>query len=99
MRGPRHENNIYSQDRPARGRRSIHGRTALNAWPLVVADRPPDMVRGARMTYYRSKAAAQALADELTLQDRDAWRYDVQACPRGFYVAVFDDDGHFLGVL
>ena len=51
------------------------------------------------MTYYRSKAAAQALADELTMQDRDAWRYDVQACPRGFYVAVFDDDGHFLGVL
>ena len=51
------------------------------------------------MTYYKSKAAAQALADELTLQDRDAWRYDVQACPRGFYVAVFDDDGHFLGVL
>jgi hypothetical protein len=51
------------------------------------------------MTYYRSKAAAQALADELTLQDRDAWRYDVQACPRGFYVAVFDDDGHFLGAL
>ena len=42
---------------------------------------------------------AQALADELTMQDRDAWRYDVQACPRGFYVAVFDDDGHFLGVL
>ena len=51
------------------------------------------------MTYYKSKAAAQALADELTLQDRDAWRYDVQACPRGFYVAVFDDDGHFLGNL
>jgi hypothetical protein len=54
---------------------------------------------GHGMTYYKSKAAAQALADELTMQDRDAWRYDVQACPRGFYVAVFDDDGHFLGVL
>lgn len=51
------------------------------------------------MTIYKSKAAAQALADELTLQDRDAWFYNVQACPRGFYVAVFDDDGHFLGNL
>lgn len=51
------------------------------------------------MTYYRTKAAAQALADELTLQDRDAWRYEVHGSPKGFYVVVFDDDGHFLGVL
>ena len=61
--------------------------------------RPGALREGHGMTYYRSKAAAQALADELTMQDRDAWRYDVQACPRGFYVAVFDDDGHFLGNL
>lgn len=51
------------------------------------------------MTYYRTKAAAQALANELTLQDRDAWSYEVHGSPRGFYVVVFDDDGHFLGVL
>ena len=51
------------------------------------------------MTYYRTKAQAQALADELTAQDRDAWAYEVHGSPRGFYVAVFDDDGHFLGNL
>jgi hypothetical protein len=51
------------------------------------------------MTYYKTKAAAQALADELTLQDCDAWRYEVHGAARGFYVAVFDDDGHFLGNL
>jgi hypothetical protein len=51
------------------------------------------------MTYYQSKAAAQALADELTNQDRDAWSYKVHGAARGFYVAVFDDDGHFLGNL
>jgi hypothetical protein len=57
------------------------------------------MLRVLHMTYYKSKAAAQALADELTLQDRDAWRYEVHGAARGFYVAVFDDDGHFLGNL
>ena len=51
------------------------------------------------MTYYKSKAAAQALADQLTMQDTDAWSYEVHGSPRGFYVVVFDDDGHFLGVL
>jgi len=51
------------------------------------------------MTYYTHKAQAQALADELTMQDRDAWSYQVHGSPRGFYVVVFDDDGHFLGVL
>jgi hypothetical protein len=51
------------------------------------------------MTYYTHKAQAQALADELTMQDRDAWSYQVHGSPRGFYVAVFDDDGHFLGIL
>jgi len=51
------------------------------------------------MTYYKSKAAAQALADELTLQDRDAWSYEVHGSPKGFYVVVFDDDNHFLGIL
>ena len=57
------------------------------------------MLRVLRMTYYKTNAAAQALADELTLQDRDAWRYEVHGAARGFYVAVFDDDGHFLGNL
>ena len=57
------------------------------------------MLRVLLMTYYMTKAAAQALADELTMQDRDAWSYEVHAAARGFYVAVFDDDGHFLGNL
>jgi hypothetical protein len=57
------------------------------------------MLRVLLMTYYKTKAAAQALADELTLQDLDAWRYEVHGAARGFYVAVFDDDGHFLGNL
>ena len=51
------------------------------------------------MTYYQSKAAAQALADQLTMQDRDAWSYEVHGSPKGFYVAVFDADFHFLGIL
>lgn len=51
------------------------------------------------MTYYTTKAQAQALADTLTLQDREGWSYEVHGSPRGFYVVVFDDDGHFLGTL
>ena len=51
------------------------------------------------MTYYKTKAAAQALADELAMQDCDAWSYQVHGSLKGFYVAVFDDDGHFLGIL
>ena len=51
------------------------------------------------MTYYTHKGQAQALADELTMQDMQAWSYQVHGSPRGFYVAVFDDDGHFLGIL
>jgi len=51
------------------------------------------------MTYYTTKAAAQALADTLTAQDDDAWLYEVHASPRGFYVAVFDFDHFFLGNL
>jgi hypothetical protein len=51
------------------------------------------------MTYYTHKGQAQALADELTMQETQAWSYQVHGSPRGFYVAVFDDDNHFLGVL
>jgi hypothetical protein len=51
------------------------------------------------MTYFKTKAAAQALADSLAMQDADAWRYEVQAGARGFYVAVFDFDNYFLGNL
>ena len=51
------------------------------------------------MTYYTIKSAAQALADTLAMQDADAWRYEVHASPRGFYVAVFDFDYYFLGNL
>jgi hypothetical protein len=57
------------------------------------------MLRVLLMTYYTHKAAAQALADELGMQDMQAWSYEVHGSPRGFYVAVFDDDGHFLGIL
>lgn len=57
------------------------------------------MLRVLLMTYYQSKAAAQALADELTMQDTDAWSYEVHGSPRGFYVAVFDADFYFLGNL
>ena len=52
-----------------------------------------------RMTYYTTKAAAQALADTLAAQDDDAWLYEVHAGPKGFYVAVFDFDHFFLGNL
>ena len=51
------------------------------------------------MTYYTTKSAAQALADTLAAQDADAWRYEVHASPRGFYVAVLDFDHFFLGNL
>jgi hypothetical protein len=51
------------------------------------------------MTYYKTKAAAQALADQLTMQDTDAWSYEVHGSPKGFYVAVFDADFYFLGIL
>ena len=51
------------------------------------------------MTYYTHKAAAQALADELAMQETQAWSYQVHGSLKGFYVAVFDDDGHFLGIL
>ena len=51
------------------------------------------------MTYYTTKSQAQALADHLTMYERDAWSYQVHGSPKGFYVAVFDDDGHFLGIL
>jgi len=51
------------------------------------------------MTYYTHKGQAQALADELTMQDMQAWSYQVHGSPRGFYVVVFDDDGHFMGIL
>jgi hypothetical protein len=57
------------------------------------------MLRVLLMTYYTHKAAAQALADQLTMQETQAWSYQVHGSPRGFYVAVFDDDGHFLGIL
>jgi len=57
------------------------------------------MVRGGRMTYFNTKAAAQALADTLAMQDADAWLYEVHAGPKGFYVAVFDLDQFFFGNL
>ena len=57
------------------------------------------MLRVLLMTYYKTKAAAQALADHLGMHELQAWSSQVHGSPRGFYVAVFDDDGHFLGIL
>jgi hypothetical protein len=51
------------------------------------------------MTYYTTKAAAQALADHLGMHELHAWSYQVHGSPRGFYVAVFDADFYFLGIL
>lgn len=51
------------------------------------------------MTYYTTKTQAQALADQLTLHERYAWSYQVHGSPKGFYVAVFDEDGHFMGAI
>lgn len=49
--------------------------------------------------YYSTKGAALALADRLHEDEVHGWTYEVHACARGFYVAVFDDDGHFMGTL
>jgi glycosyltransferase involved in cell wall biosynthesis len=46
-----------------------------------------------------TKNAALALADRLHEDEVHGWTYEVHACARGFYVAVFDDDGHFMGTL
>jgi hypothetical protein len=94
----------HGRGRRATSRQYIHFRRFPNRWPRVLPKQKGPVHRRAMlwvllMTYYKSKAAAQALADELTNQDRDAWRYEVHAAARGFYVAVFDDDGHFLGNL
>ena len=49
--------------------------------------------------YYSTKGAALALADRLQEDEVHGWTYEVHACARGFYVAVFDDDGHFMGTI
>ena len=51
------------------------------------------------MTYFKTKAQAQQLADRLNYDDVHGWRYEVHAGACGFYVAVFDDDFTFMGNL
>ena len=51
------------------------------------------------MTYFKTIDRAQALADRLNYDDTEGWTYKVQAGPRGFYVAVFDQDFEHMGNL
>ena len=51
------------------------------------------------MTYYTTHSAAQALADTIAATEAHMWTYTVQQSPAGFYVAVFDDDNFFMGIL
>jgi hypothetical protein len=51
------------------------------------------------LTYFKTKAQAQQLADRLNYDDTQGWSYRVQASRGGFYVAVFDIDQHFQGNL
>ena len=51
------------------------------------------------MNYFTTKAAAQALADDLSWGDIHCHRYEVHASPKGFYVAIFNMDGHYEGTL
>ena len=51
------------------------------------------------MTYYSTHSAAQALADTIAATEAHMWSYTVQQSPAGFYVAVFDDDNFFMGIL
>lgn len=51
------------------------------------------------MTYFKTKDAAQRLADQLNYSDTEGWSYRVQASRGGFYVAIFDDDFNFMGNL
>lgn len=51
------------------------------------------------MTYFKTKAQAQQLADQLNYADVQGYTYRVQASRGGFYVAVFDQDYHHQGNL
>ena len=51
------------------------------------------------MTYYSTHSAAQALADTIAATEAHMWTYTVQQSPAGFYVAVFDNDFEFMGIL
>ena len=49
------------------------------------------------MTYFKTKAQAQQLADQLNYADAQGYTYRVQASRGGFYVAVFDQDFEHQG--
>jgi hypothetical protein len=51
------------------------------------------------MTYFKTIAQAQQLADRLNYDDAEGWRYEVHASRGGFYVAIFDQDLEFVGTL
>lgn len=52
---------------------------------------------GIILTYFKTKAQAQQLADQLNYADVQGFTYRVQASRGGFYVAVFDQDYHHQG--
>ena len=49
------------------------------------------------MTYFKTMAQAQQLADQLNYTDTQGFTYRVQASRGGFYVAVFDQDFEHQG--
>jgi len=51
------------------------------------------------MTYFKTIAQAQQLADRLNYDDSQGWRYEVHASRGGFYVAIFDQDFEHMGNL
>ena len=51
------------------------------------------------MTYYSTHSAAQTLADTIAATEAHMWTYTVQQSTAGFYVAVFDNDFEFMGIL
>lgn len=55
--------------------------------------------KGCTMTYFKTIDRAQMLADRLNYDDAEGWRYEVHASRGGFYVAIFDQDFEFVGVL
>jgi hypothetical protein len=55
--------------------------------------------KGYIVTYFKTIAQAQALADQLNYSDADGWTYRVYASSGGFYVAIFDDDFNHVGNL
>lgn len=54
---------------------------------------------GIILTYFKTIDRAQMLADRLNYDDAEGWSYRVHASRGGFYVAIFDQDFEYVGVL